>query len=343
MHENSQQYTAFHCRYGCYMYKIMPFGIASAPTAFQRMMDDVLKPLLTTTNEIFVYIDDIILATTTFDRHLQLLEKTFQLLTSVNLKIRPSKCLLASDSAIVLGHRISNGTITPDERKIKAIVDLPPPTNSKEVQKVLGIFTYLRSYIPNFSTKVAPLTKLISKHTAFEWNNEQQLAFEHVKKVLTTAPTLQVFDPTKDIVIETDASLVGVAAVLLQPNNNDDSLLAPVVYYSRKLTPAQKNYPPVQLELLAVVQAAQQFHKYIDGRNVELRTDNTGVAGIIKSTTHTSNRLARWQIFLQQYDFTVKHRQGKTNWLADGMSRAPVEQAQPDMNEDIITPDTFPL
>ena len=204
-----------------------------------------------------------------------------------------------------------------DPRKISTIKDWPAPTNVSEVRSFLGLASYYRKFVPGFSAVATPLTSLLYKDKHFQWTPSEQEAFNTLKERLTTAPVLLLPDPNKPFTITTDASDFTIGAVLTQDQGKGEQ---PVAYESRKLSPAEQNYPIHEKELLAIVHAIRLWRMYLEGRRFTVITDHASLE-YIKTQNNLSRRQARWLETLQANDFEVKYRPGKTNVVADALSR----------------------
>ncbi len=206
-----------------------------------------------------------------------------------------------------------------DLRKVNAVKEWPMPSNVSELRSFLGLTSYYRKFIKSFSTIAAPLTMLLHKDQPYKWNEAQQLAFDELKRQLTSAPILLLPDPTKPFTVTTDASDIAIGAVLSQDQGRGDQ---PVAYESRKLSPAEQNYPVHEKELLAIVHAIKLWRTYLEGQKFTVITDHASLE-YIKTQANLSRRQARWLEVLQSNDFEVRYRPGKTNVVADALSRQP--------------------
>ncbi|KAL4721170.1 hypothetical protein ACJJTC_004946 [Scirpophaga incertulas] len=205
--------------------------------------------------------------------------------------------------------------ITPDKSHVKSINNIKEPTNKKSLQKFLGVVTFLHKFIPNFSQVMAPLRLLLKKDYKWKWNLEQAKAFNELKKLVSAAPTLSFFDPSKDITIQTDASKDGLGACLMQSGR-------PVAFVSRSLTPAEVNYSMVEKELLGVCFAISKFHEFVYGHNFRVETDHKPLINIIGKDLHkATSRIQRLLLKLLKYTFTVHYIPGKSMYISDFLSR----------------------
>src|SRR5207249_3844252 len=174
MDEKDREKTAFTCHLGLFEFNVMPFGLKNAPPTFQRMMNEILKDWLD--EFVVVYIDDILIYSKTFDEHLEHLERVFEKLREVKLMIKLKKCKFGEQNIEFLGHIIGRDGIKPDPEKIEKIKNLKAPNNLTELRSVLGLCSYYRRFVKNFSKIVKPLNKLLKKHIKYEWTKEQQKA-----------------------------------------------------------------------------------------------------------------------------------------------------------------------
>ena len=306
--------TAFVTRNGLYEYTKVPFGIRTAPGYFQRTIDRVLNGI----KGIVVFLDDICVATPTFDEHLQVLEQVFKRLLEIDLLIKPSKCHLLRRSLGFLGHRISERGIEPDPAKLEAVDAVRPPRSVEEVRQFLGLTGFYRRFVEHFADIARPLTQLLKKDEAFVWGQSQQQAFVKLKQQLKTSPVLRFPDFTRPFTVTTDASGTGIGCVLSQPD--DEGRDHPVAYASRTLSPAETRYTVTEQELLGVVWALKKFRPYIYGKPCTVITDHRALQWL-QSLKNPAGRLGRWALACQDMDFKVVHRPGCQNAAADALSR----------------------
>ncbi|KAL6419715.1 hypothetical protein ACFW04_013679 [Cataglyphis niger] len=247
MHESHAGKTAFSTPHGHYEFNRMPFGLKNAPATFQRLMDQVLSGLQG--NELFVYLDDIVLYASSLKEHEVKFNKLAERLKKANLKLQPDKCEFLRKEVGYLGHIISDQGVKPDPAKIQAVKEFPTPRNAKNIKQFLGLAGYYRRFIPNFSKTARPLTNLLKKEEPFVWKKEQESAFVQLREALCTEPILQYPDFTKPFVVTTDASGHAIGGILSQGPIGKD---LPISYTSRLLNAAEKNYSTIEKELLAI-------------------------------------------------------------------------------------------
>lgn len=306
---------------GLFQFKVMPFGLHSAPATFQRLLDEVLGPDLEP--HVFVYLDDIIVISETFNKHLELLTETFRRLREARLRLNPDKCKFCVDQLRYLGHIVDREGIRTDPEKVSAVANWPEPRNVKQIRQFIGMASWYRRFIANFSTITAPLTALTRKNVRWVWGPEQSEAFSTIKVKLTSAPVLTCPDFTRRFYLQTDASTSGLGAVLTQQYKEGERVVA---YASRTLNTAEKNYSATELECLAVVWGIRRMKNYLEGYAFTVITDHQALKWLQRLESPTG-RLGRWVFELQQYDFDVKYRKGVLNKVADALSRYPTVSA----------------
>ena len=270
VHPSSQEKTAFTTHQGLFEFRVMPFGLMNAPAAFQRLMQQTLMGLNTesATDFVAVYLDDILIFSEKFQEHMTHLRTVLQRLEQVNLKLNPKKCCFGCQVVVYLGHILTPDGLKPNPERIAAVRQFATPHDVKALKQFLGLASFYRKFVPNFARIAEPLHNLTRKDVPFEWTATCQNSFNCLKKKLVEGPVLVYPDFTKDFMLETDASIQGLGAVLSQVQ--EDNKCHPVSYASRALTPQERNYAITELETLAVVWAMGHFHKYLYGHNVTL-------------------------------------------------------------------------
>ena len=327
MHPDSIGKTAFRVPWGLYEFLRMPQGLTNSPSTFQRTMEFILGDL--NLSKIVLYLDDILIFSTTFEEHLDRLDCVLSRLGEHGLKVKGKKCQLFQDEVHFLGHVVSGSGVSVDQEKIEKVRDRPVPTSSAEVSSFLGLASYYRRFVPGFSRIAAPLHEIsggkkgkAGKHL-FKWSDEQQDAFEELKTVLTRAPVLAYPRFDRPFEMEVDASFRGLGACLLQ--RDDGNKLHPIAYASRTLRGAEKNYPNLssfKVELLALKWAVtEKFGPYIAGSRCVVWTDHNPLAHL-KSARLGATEM-RWVAQLASYDIEIRYRPGRTNKCADALSRRP--------------------
>lgn len=307
--------TAFNVENGHYEFLRMPMGLKNAPSTFQRVMDNVLKDLQNSV--CLVYLDDIVVFSTSLQEHIINLEKVFERLRESNFKVQLDKSEFLKLETSYLGHIISRDGIKPNPDKITAIQNYPIPTTPKEIKQFLGLVGYYRKFIPDFAKVTKPLTQCLKKGRKIVINSEYTQSFEKCKALITNDPILQYPDFTKDFILTTDASNVALGAILSQGTIGADK---PVCYASRTLNESEINYSTIEKELLAIVWATKYFRPYLFGRKFKIVTDHKPLQWVM-NLKEPNSRLTRWKLKLSEYDFTVIYKKGTSNTNADALSR----------------------
>ncbi len=315
IHPDDRHLTAFTTPFGFYEYTRMPFGLCNAPATFQRMMDLILSGL--TWEACLVYMDDIIVFGRTFEEHLHNLELVLAALQAADITIKPSKCKLFRKKIAFLGHVVSAAGIETDPEKIKRVTEMPAPTNTEQLRSFTGLTGYYRKFIANYAHICEPLNRLLRKGEPWVWSDEQQRAFDTLKEKLTTAPILAFPDFKSSFTLYTDASNSGLGAVLAQSQNGNEVAIS---YWSRTLNKAERNYSTTEKECLAVVDAIRHFRYYLLGTKFTVVVDHHSLKWL-KTVKDNSQRLMRWSLALQEYDFDIVYRSGKKHSNADALSR----------------------
>ena len=320
---------AFGTRYGQFEFRVLPFGLCNAPATFQRLMNDILQPYID--KFVIVYLDDILIFSRTKDDHQKHLRLVLTALKEHQLWGKASKCEFFKSSIAFVGHISARG-VEMDPSKVKAIQRWPQPENIQHVRQFMGLATYYRRFVKDFSKISAPLTDLIKGNenlTTVEWTNTTDDAFNSLKDAITNAPVLTLPDVGRPFVVEIDASDHATGAILSQDLGNG---LQPVAFESRKLKPAERNYAAQEKEMLALVHALRAWQCYLQGPKFTVKKDNRALT-FVQSQKEISRRIARWIEFLQEYDYDISHVSGKENVAADALSR------RPDLNSIIEGPE----
>ena len=234
--------------------------------------------------------------------------------------MKPSKCHFAHREVKYLGHIVSEHGIKPDADKVKVVTDYSVSKSVKELKQFLGLSNYYRRFIQNYAQIAEPLHKMLrkTKHP-FQWNASGQEAFDTLKHKLTTSPILAYPIFIQPFIVYSDASETAIGGILGQIQNNRDVVIC---YWCRQLTKAERNYSTVEREALAAISAIKEFYPYLYGFQFKLITDHNPLTSL-KGLKDPIGRLARWIMYLQQFDFHVEHRTGKNHGNADAMSRIP--------------------
>ena len=317
-----RQKTAFVTTFGMYEYVTMPFGLCNAPATFQRLMDVCLAGLKY--NSCLVYIDDIIIFSKTYDEHLIRLQAVFERLRIAGLTLKPDKCHFMRTKILYLGHIISNAGQEPDPEKIRAVLNFPTPNTLKDIRAFVALCSYYRKFIRDFAKIASPLTQLTRKDVPFQWKTNQIEAFECLKRKISSAPVLAHYDHTLETQLRTDASDVGLGAIILQKH---EKKWKPVAFASRQIRGAELNYPVSDKECLAIIYAIEKFRHYLEGIKFEIVTDHCALC-FLKSKTKLPPRLMRYALTLQSFEFNITYKSGKVHADADCLSRYPTNDPE---------------
>lgn len=323
MHRDSIKYTAFVTPFGQFEYTRMPFGLRNAPAVFQRYIHMKLKPLIDR-GLIVVYLDDVSIATPDLESHTKILGEVLHCVRSAGLELNLSKCRFAFTEIDYLGYLINERGIQPSRTYVKSIREYPVPTNTKEVQRCNGLFSYFRRFVPRFSQVAKPLTDLLRKDMRFNWNEQCDEAFGYLRDKLVESPILAIYDPKREIELHCDASSHGFGAVLMQ--RQDDGVFHPVAYYSRKTSAVESKLISFEMETLAVVYALARFHTFVDRLPFTIVTDCEALAQTLKKRD-MNPRIAKWALVLEKYDYRIQHRKGERMAHVDALSRMPIVAA----------------
>ena len=315
--EADKDKTAFITRRGSWRYNVMPFGLTCAPSVFQRLMDLVLCGL--TYELCMVYLDDIVLFSNDFDTHVSRLQQVFERLRQAGLKLKASKCCLFQRKVSFLGHVVSAQGLEVQEEKVASVRTWPIPTNLHDARSFVSFCSYYRRFIPSFANIAAPLYHLTKKGVRFVWGPDQQQAFDTLKSCLISAPVLAMPVDDATYYLDTDASDIGLGAVLSQIQDGTERSIA---YASRSLNAAERNYCTTRKELLGVVYGLKQYRQFLLGRPFVIRTDHSSLQWL-RRTPEPMAQQARWLNFIEQFNYTIEHRSGNKHSNADALSRIP--------------------
>ena len=306
--------TAFITQFGKFEYTRLPFGLVNAPAYFQRLMDQTL-----TNHPADAYIDDIVLADQDWNTHLANLESVLKLAREKNMSLKWKKCHFADAKLNFLGHEVGSGQILPQSIKVEAILDFPRPETKKNLLSFLGLVGYYRAHIPNFSSLSARLSDLTKRNQPdiIQWTEQLEKDFQDVKQSITVSPILSPPDVSQPYHLYTDASGVGLGAVLKQTQQDQ---MVTIGFYSYKLKPEEKHYSVIELEAYAVVSACKHFSAYLSGADFTIHTDHRALK-FLHCMKNSCSRLMRWAMVLQPFHYQVEHMAGRLNGEADSLSR----------------------
>ena len=276
-----------------------------------------------------VYLDDVIVFSRTVAEHFERLELLFGRLREANLKLKPSKCHLFRKAVTFLGHIVSETGLETDPEKISCVKEWPVPSTVTEVRSFVGLASYYRRFVKDFSELASPLHELTKKNAQFYWNEDCQKSFEELKLRLISSPILAMPRDEGKYFLDTDASGRAIGAVLSQEQDGQERVIA---YASRMLSGPERNYCVTRQELLAIVYFVKQLRPYLLGHQFVIRTDHSALRWL-RSTPEPIGQQARWLEVLEEFNYQVEHRPGRKHNNADALSRMPCRQCHRDEYE----------
>ena len=320
--DDSEKYLTINTHRGLYRYTRLPFGVASAPAIFQKMMDTVLQGI----PNVICYIDDILVTGADDAAHLRNLAEVLQRLEQHGIRMKKAKCSFMKAEVEYLGHRVDAEGLHTTPDKLEAIRNAPAPKNVQELRSFLGLLNYYGKFLPNLSTTLHPLNALLQQNHKWHWSAECQQAFQTAKDNLTTSKVLVHYDPALPMKMAADASAYGVGAVI--SHVLPDGTERPIAFVSRTLTASERNYAQLEKEALALIFGVKRFHQYLYGRHFTLVTDHkplTTILGPKKGIPSlAAARLQRWAIILAAYNYSIEFKPTQQHSNADGLSRLPL-------------------
>lgn len=327
--EDSSKLCTFNTPFGRYSFRRLPFGISSAPELLQRMNMQLFGDI----DNVHVIFDDIIIAAADETEHDIALQHLLERARRFNVRFNRDKLRLKVTTVKYLGHVLSAAGTSCDPDKVRAIIDMPTPTDRKSLLRFIGMVQFLARWLPNLADLKRPLCNLLREEVDWVWSEQHEAAVRKIKHAITTAPVLKFFDASKPTVIQCDSSSTGLGAVLLQ-----DGL--PCSYTSRALTDSETRYAQIEKELLAIVHAVEKFEHFIYGQKTTVHTDHRPLQTIFnKPISATTARLQRMLLRIARFSLEVVYKPGKSMHVADALSRAylPFLPSKRDieMNEDI--------
>ena len=297
MDTDDQKKTSFVTEQGTYCYQVMPFGLKNAGATYQRLVNRMFQKQIGASME--VYIDDMLVKSTTAELHIAHMSEAFQILIEYNMKLNPAKCAFGVSDRKFLGFIVNNRGIEANPEKIKAVLDMRPPSNIKEVQRLTGRIAALSRFVSKASDKCQPLFQVLKK--AFQWDTHCEEAFSALKTYLSSPPILVSPSEGELLTLYLVVSDFSTSAVLIR---DKDRVQHPVYYCSRALRGVEERYPRMEKLILALVTAARKLRPYFQAHTIEVPTEYP-----MKQVLHkpeTSGRLMKWAIELSEFDIRYK-------------------------------------
>ena len=321
VHPDDKDKTAFVTRRGLYVFRVLPFGLSNAPSHFQQAMNTILGSDIGKC--CFVYLDDVIIFSRSFEAHLQHLKRVLSKLNKANMYVKLSKCKFAQPEVLYLGHIVNCDGIKTNPALVDKVWNTPRPRNRNEVHHFIGLANYYRSFIERFAERTEPLQRLLRNEVPWEWKREQQAAFADIKTAMTTAPLLRHPDPSRPFTVRLDGSGVAIGAVLEQLD--DKGFAHPVAYGSHLLSEQQRRWFICERECYAIYYFLRHWRHFLLGQHFYVFSDQKTLKDIA-NVKDPHSKLANWYRELQEFDFTIVYVKGEEN-VADPLSRPPFAAA----------------
>lgn len=317
--------TAIITPFGLFEFHRMPFGLKNAAQTFQRLMDTVCAGL----DFVFVYLDDILVASRNETEHLQHLRELFSRLEKHGLIINLKKCEFGKESINFLGHNVDSNGIVPLEAKVQAIKDFPQPSSVKALQEFVGMVNFYHRFLPHAAGTMQPLFRALAgkpKPSEFSWSEDMEHAFQEIKAALAEATLLVHPQPGAPLSLHSDASDVAVGAVLQQKVGNT---WQPLAFFSRQLRKPEVKYSTFDRELLAMYLSVRHFRFFLEGRTFTVFTDHKPLTlSMGKVSEPWSARQSRHLAYISEFTTDIQHVAGVDNPVADALSRVMVANLQ---------------
>lgn len=328
--EQDREKTAFVTPHGLYEFIRMPFGLKNAPATFQRLMNETLRDYINRT--CVVYLDDILIFSTSLKEHVKAITDIFKVLEQTNLKIQIDKCNFMKKDTQFLGHVLTSEGLKPNPEKIKVIKELEIPKTERQIKSFLGLTGYYRKFVRDYAKVAQPITKYLKKGVKINIKDPTYIeAFEKLKTLIISHPILRYPNFEKKFTLTTDASNYAIGAVLSQEGH-------PICFASRTLNNHERNYSATDKEFLAILWSVNYLRPYLYGRKFQILTDHQPIKFLHSKYKgkDMSPRHQRWLLKLGEYDFEIEYIKGKENRVADFLSRIENANEEKDGNRENI-------
>lgn len=319
LHPKDRKKTAFSIpNIGEFQFARMPFGLVNSPSTQSRLMDLIFQEI--SSPYLVHYLDDVIIMGVDIPHLVKNIKLVAKVLNAHNLTVSRKKTSKVLKRIRILGHMVDEEGIHTDPRKTKAIDDWQVPKTGKELQRFLGFANWYRRFVKDYAIIAAPLYQLSTKKliTDAMWTEKENESFKTIKKRMCQSPVLRTPDWSKPMIIQADASDIGIGAILTQ---NDSQAEYVIEYYSYKLTPTEVKYSPTEKEMMAVIKAIRHFRYYIEFNELTIYTDHHALRYLLNMKV-VKGRLARWILELQPFVNNIQHRSGRDMVVADALSRS---------------------
>ena len=308
---SDQPFTAFQACGKLWEFTVIPFGVTNGVPAFQRKMDEIVTA--DGLKDTFPYLDNITVAGRTQTEHDANVNKFLTAMENRNMILNSKKTTSSVAEINILGYLVGNGIIRPDPERLKPLREFPPPTDFRSLKRLLGLFAYYAKWIPDFSEKIQQLKNAKS----FPLSSSILEDFNRLKKLIEHA-SLAAIDENQPFVVECDASENTISAVLNQCGR-------PVAFMSRSLQGSEKNYPSLEKEATAIIEAVRKWQHFLARQHFTLITDQRSVAFMFdnrKRTKVKNNKILCWRLELASFAYSIQYRPGKHNVVPDSLTRA---------------------
>ena len=339
--EEDRHKTCFQWSGRLYQFCRLPFGLKTAGGLFCRAIGTALNTVDFDRSSTLVYLDDITVLNSDFEKFLAATRKVFEALSKFGLKLGAEKCSFLNKTAKFLGRVLDEKGMRPDPANLSGIMKMRAPTTRKQLQSLIGSLNWLRQFcgekmyrrvsVESFSHYMYPINAC-NREGKFLWSNAADLALQKIKEKLTEAPFISFFCPTLPLVLTTDASQYAAGAVLMQKASDDDYRVIGTA--SRTFTRTEMNWSATEKEAYAIKWGVEKFDYYLASTPFTIMTDHRALTFIDK-TVFRNQKVARWQEELSRYSFTVQYLEGRKNVFADWLSRGgeKVEKPKIDASE----------
>ena len=317
--EKSQKYTCFTYNGQSYVYTRLPFGLKTAVASFSRGLKLILGPEIIEFT--LVYVDDLLVYSKSFSEHIFHLKLLFERLKSACLTVNLKKCQFLAKQVLFLGHIISSEGFLPDPKKMEAIQSFPVPKKVKDVRAFLGLCNFYRRFKLRYSKLTDKLNTLLKKDVKWHWGDDEQSAFEEIKKMFLNTVMLHFPNYEQKFILETDSSNYGMGGVLYQEDGEEKFVIS---FYSKMFKGPELKYTTTEKELLAIINCLKKFKTLILGIPITIRSDHQALK-FLKPDNAWNDRIVRWMLFIQQFNYELEHIRGTENVVADILSRNPVD------------------
>ncbi|CAI6372729.1 unnamed protein product [Macrosiphum euphorbiae] len=310
IHEEERDYTAFEAAGRLYHFRKIPFGVTNGVACFQRVMDKIISN--ENLNGVYAYLDDITICGKNQSEHDLNLNKFLNAMKNYGLILNENKCQYSMQTITLLGHQITNKSVSPDPDRLKPLLNLPPPKDAKSLKRVLGMFSHYSKWVRKFSDKIHNL--ILCK--SFPMSSSAIADFESIKLDIANS-VISSISGDEPLVVESDASNHALAATLSQNGR-------PIAFFSRSLSNCEKKHPSIEKEAYAIVEALRKWRHFLIGRQFKLITDQEAVSFMFNlkhSSKIKNDKIIRWRLELSCFSFDIQYRPGKENTVADTFSR----------------------